>query len=66
MNRQYEVAVLIDSNEPKRIAEAINNLVNDDVLLERLRQNCLLARKVLNWQQEEKKLLAFYQSFFSH
>ncbi|MEO6611117.1 MAG: glycosyltransferase [Chitinophagaceae bacterium] len=65
INRQFEVAVLISTHEPKRIAEAINNLLTDDVLLERLKQNCLLARKELNWQQEEKKLLAFYQFLFS-
>ncbi len=66
INRQFNVAVLIDTHDPKRIAEAINNLLLDDVLLERLKQNCLLARKKLNWQEEEKKLLAFYQSLFSH
>ncbi len=66
INKQYEVAVLIDNLAPKRIAEAINNLMLDDVLYNRLRENCLLARKELNWQQEEKKLLDFYQSLFKN
>jgi hypothetical protein len=30
-------------------------------LYDLLQQNCLEARKVLNWQEEEKKLLAFYK-----
>lgn len=66
MNKQFEVAVLIDNLAPKRIAAAINNLLVDDVLHRRLKENCLIARQELNWQQEEKKLLAFYQSVFTN
>jgi glycosyltransferase involved in cell wall biosynthesis len=66
INNQYEVAILIDDLAPKRIADAINNLLLDDVLYKRLKNNCLLARKELNWQQEEKKLLNFYQSFLNN
>jgi glycosyltransferase involved in cell wall biosynthesis len=62
INKQFEVAVLLDSVEPKKIAAAINNLLQNDVLYNKLRANCLKARQELNWQQEEKKLLEFYQS----
>ncbi len=65
INKQFEVAVLIDDLSPERIAEQLNNLLDDDVLYQRLRENCLEARKTLNWQQEEKKLLSFYQSVFA-
>ncbi len=65
MNACYEVAVLIEDLSPERIADAINNLMNDIVLYNKLRDNCLKARLELNWQQEEKKLLSFYQSLFS-
>lgn len=65
INTRFEVAVLIDDLSPKRIAAAINNLLSDDVLYMRLKQNCLLARHELNWQNEEKKLLSFYQSVFN-
>jgi glycosyltransferase involved in cell wall biosynthesis len=64
INQQFEVAVLIDTLEPKRIAETINNLLGNNVLYVSLKKNCLLARQELNWQQEEKKLLLFYQSVF--
>ncbi|MBC7874928.1 MAG: glycosyltransferase [Ferruginibacter sp.] len=66
INSQFEVAVLLDDISPKRIAEAINNLLMDDVLHQRLRDNCLKAREVLNWQQEEKKLLSFYLAVFKN
>ena len=65
INNQFEVAVLLDNLSPRRIAEAVNNLLTDDVLYMRLKANCSKAREVLNWQNEEKKLLSFYQSFLS-
>jgi hypothetical protein len=37
----------------------------DAVLLERLRQNCRKAREELNWQNEEEKLINFYQNIFN-
>lgn len=66
LNKQFDVAVLLEELTPKRIAEALNNLLSDDVLYNRLRQNCLKARLELNWQQEEKKLLSFYQKVFEN
>ena len=65
INKQFEVAVLIDELAPKRIADAINNLLTDEVLHSKLKANCLEARQELNWQHEEKKLLSFYQSIFT-
>ena len=64
INKEFEVAILLDDPDPKRIAEAINNLLADDVLYMRLKENCLKARQQLNWQYEEKKLLHFYRSVF--
>lgn len=64
INNQFEVAVLIDELNSELIAGTINNLLADDVLLKKLKENCLNSRQVLNWQEEEKKLLAFYQSVF--
>lgn len=62
INQQFEVAVLIDEPSPDKIATALNNLLRNDVLHSRLKGNCLKAREELNWQQEEKKLLTFYES----
>jgi glycosyltransferase involved in cell wall biosynthesis len=65
INKLFEVAILIDELIPKRIAEIINNLLSDDVLYMRLKENCLKAKLEFNWQNEEKKLLQFYQSVFN-
>lgn len=65
INKQFEVAVLIDELETKIIAAAINNLLSDKILHSKLKSNCMKAREELNWQNEEKKLLSFYQSVFA-
>ena len=61
LNEEYHVAVLVSDISPQTIAAAINNLMQNDVLLEQLKQNCLKAREILTWQQEEKKIIAFYK-----
>ena len=65
INSKYAVAILIDNLAPDCIATALNKLLDDKALYERLRQNCLLARKELNWQNEEIKLLDFYKKVFA-
>lgn len=64
INEIYQVALLVSNIEPVTIANTINNLMADGVLLEQLRKNCLKAREELNWQNEEKKLIRFYQNIF--
>ncbi len=66
INQQYEVAQLINDTQTETIAAALNNLLTDTVYHSRLKQNCLQAREELNWQQEEKRLLAFYNNLFGH
>jgi glycosyltransferase involved in cell wall biosynthesis len=63
-NKQYEVALLLKDLKPETIASVTNNLLENDVLYNKLKQNCLAVREKVNWQQEEKKLLHFYQSVF--
>lgn len=65
VNQQFEVACLIDDLEPDTIARTINKLFSDTELFNRLRENCLRARIELNWQLEEKKLLAIYNDLFN-
>jgi glycosyltransferase involved in cell wall biosynthesis len=65
INAQYEVAVLINDLSPENIAAQLNNLLVNDVLYKTIQQNCMQARTVLNWQEEEKKLLAFYNNLFA-
>lgn len=65
INDQYDIAVLVNDIEINTIVSSINNLMGNDVLLGKLKQNCLKAREELNWQHEQKKLLEFYHQLFT-
>lgn len=61
INQRFNIAYLITDTSPKTIAAALNNLLSDAVLYERLRKNCLFARNRLNWENEEQVLIGFYK-----
>ncbi len=65
VNDRYRVALLIDSLEPRAIAEQVNRLMGDAALREELARNCLLAREELCWEKEEEKLVRFYHELFA-
>jgi len=60
INDEFEVAVLIDDLSENCISTTLDHLLEDEELYSRLRENCLKARQIYNWQNEEKKLLDFY------
>ncbi|QEC70187.1 glycosyltransferase family 4 protein [Panacibacter ginsenosidivorans] len=60
INDEYNIALMIDDTNEQTIADALNRLLNDNILYEQLKQNCVIAREQLNWQSEEKKLIAFF------
>ena len=65
INKQFEVAVLINNVDPETITLSINKLLADPDLYNKLKSNCLLARNEFNWQLEEKILLTFYNDLFN-
>lgn len=62
INKEYEVATLLTTVTPDTVAQALNCLLTDDNYYQRLQQNCLRAREVYCWQQEEKRLLEVYKA----
>jgi glycosyltransferase involved in cell wall biosynthesis len=60
----WEIGLLIPDTHAETIAQGLNKLLEDRVLYHRLKENCLQARRVLNWESEEKVLLAFYNRIF--
>ena len=64
INNKYNIAVLTDDLSPEGLAQKLNGLLKNEQLYHSLQQNCLEARKILCWQEEEKKLIAFYQKMF--
>jgi glycosyltransferase involved in cell wall biosynthesis len=61
VNSIFEIAVLVDRLDSDSIARSINSLLESEALHRRLQQNCLTAREHYCWQEEEKKLIAFYK-----
>ena len=53
INDRFNIALMIDDTKEATIAEALNKLLNDYILYERLRQNCIIAREQLNWEKED-------------
>ncbi|HMC99365.1 MAG TPA: hypothetical protein VKH37_04400, partial [Ferruginibacter sp.] len=60
INDEFEIAVLVDELTAGKISDALNALLNDEVLYKKLQSNCIRARLKYNWQLEEKKLIEFY------
>ncbi len=65
LNDEFDIAVMVDNIEVETLSNAINTLLTDEVLFNRLKQNCTVAREKLNWQNEEKKLLSFWKNIFT-
>lgn len=64
INRQFRVAILLDSLSAQLVADTINEVMGNDALLKELHENALKAREIYCWQNEEKKLLNFYHQIF--
>ena len=61
--QRYPVGVLVDPENPRDIAKAINRLLSNPKEWEFYHQQCLVARREWNWQKQESRLLALYRSF---
>ncbi|HYG14376.1 MAG TPA: capsular biosynthesis protein, partial [Bacteroidia bacterium] len=61
MNEQYKVMVFADAS-PQSVAEQVKLLAADRELYLGLKENCLAARYILNWENEELKLVEFYKN----
>jgi len=64
LNKKFKIAVLIRDLDSDNIAKTLNQMLNDESLYRELQESCLKAREELNWQEEEKNLIGFYQNLF--
>ena len=65
INDHFRIAVLIDNADPATISAALNNLLTNAVLYQELQSECIKARAVYNWQEEEKRLTGFYKQILA-
>ena len=54
----YEIGIIIESHEPKHIAEKINSALNDKERYNLWKKNLAKAQQDLSWEHEEKQLLS--------
>lgn len=65
INSEFEIAKLIEEHAgPEAIAAALNEMLNNTALLNKLQQNAMLAREKYCWQHEEQTLLGIYSNLF--
>jgi glycosyltransferase involved in cell wall biosynthesis len=62
VNEEFEISLLVDDLQANTLANAMNKLLTDKKYYQRLRTNALACRKKYCWQEEEKKLIAFYKN----
>ena len=65
INDSFEVAVLLNTIDAQEISFAVNLLLNNTVVYNKVKYNCKTAREIYNWQQEEIKLILFYKNVFA-
>ncbi len=58
---QQEVAFLIEYPSTENIFNGLNRLMHEPQLWDKLHENCIKAAPLFCWQEEEKKLIAFYK-----
>ena len=63
LNREHEVGITIPL-EKMALIQAVSGLLTDEKRYAELVKNCLVAREEWNWQNEEKKLLALYETLW--
>lgn len=61
LNAIYHVAELIPDLKPETISMAINAILKNKQHYTTLAENTEIARRELNWQKEEEKLIAIYR-----
>ena len=60
LNQEFEVSRLVKSLEVEVIVDAVNELLGNENEYQKLKANCVKAKMIWTWENEEKKLFAFY------
>lgn len=60
---QHKVGDFIENHEPKHIAAKMGEMLSDKEKEAEWKRNCEAAAKVLNWNNEEKKVLEIFLKF---
>jgi glycosyltransferase involved in cell wall biosynthesis len=64
LNAEYEVAILLPDLKVETLVEQIRHLATNPDLYNKLKSNCLQARKQWIWEKDEKILLGVWEKAF--
>ncbi len=59
---RYKVGVVVETYQPKAIAEAINSILNNEQLKKHIKQNQKIAKEELNWEKEKLNLNKYFKN----
>jgi len=59
---QYDLGVVFDPENPRDIADKLNNLFTNEKLYQKYKENIRKAQKELCWEKEENKVISLYRS----
>ena len=60
INHEFDCYLLVENLDHEQLAKKIAALLTDEKRYAGLRKNCERAASVLNWEEEEKRLLAYW------
>ena len=60
----FGVGEVVNPEDPLAIANVINSMITDKNKYNNYVNNCIRAKEVLNWENEEMKLLKFYEDLY--
>ncbi|MBP6456058.1 MAG: glycosyltransferase [Chitinophagaceae bacterium] len=66
INSEIEVALLLNELNEMELSNGLNLLINNYDYYQKLKMNCKEASKKYSWQEEEKKLISFYNTLFEN
>ncbi len=55
------IGLCVDSHDPISIAEGLNYLLNSPDVFQNMKQNCITAKEIYNWDNEKKQFLSIYE-----
>ncbi|WP_323702793.1 glycosyltransferase [Mammaliicoccus sp. Dog046] len=60
---ETETGLIVDSHDASSIAQAVNELVENEALRNQLSENTKQAKEIYNWNNERSKLINIYNQF---
>ena len=66
LNKEFEVAILVDPSRPEEIASAMEFLLTQKEGWETYHQNCLKARQKWNWEAQEEVMVQLYSELLEN